>query len=782
MDHESLLNRTLAADFRFTQIDLKNDQVWEFTCSGGEPPAVAVQTTYGLKCQGIKVFPRFTFKGTTLTDPRTFAAPVKIEKRFTNYISLFFSPFPLIDVQIEYWVPGSTSICGRTRLVNHNPEAIALTVDWSVLLKPKGPGESMTGKQIGINTVLSGKAAELCPVFFLTGGPVPSTKAYPALALDMTLPAGAERRVSWALASLDSQEASFTLARQNTALAWDTEILKHEMEEKRRAFLFSSQDTGLDEMLYESQVKAHQCLLVGPGPERRLLLLAKRQPDQPTGSEMVVLKNRQANLTSTAYELWLASRILLPAQVDLFKELVKVYIDQQRENGAIPWKINSLGVPVKAMMPPLLAGIVRDAAENSPDIHWLAQIYAPLLDAFKYWFVTENEPVNNFWPTWDHLLQTGMDSSPLYSIWNEDDPGLDVKAVDSPALGAMLYHECQALLQIAYLVEQKEEIPWLMEKAEFIKAHVQKCWNEEKGTYCYQDIVSGCREPSAPGMVVRGDGIFTEKIECGSGRRLIVRCVKKESFPTGTIVEVQGRVENKDLTEEFSFTPGNFRDGIARATSINLFSSIQQVKVAGLREGERVEISLAGFDEEDLSLLLPLWAGIPSTEQAERIVNQTLMRRYFSPLGLSNVPIDRYPPDRQIFQSIWNSLLVEGMLTYGMREQASRVLLAYYGAVKSQRQRNYYFNEMIRADGKGMGNRDSLSSLPPILPLLNCLGIEKIDTKEILLGGLNIYLPSFTVQYGRINLNFDPDRTTVSTTNGSKIDVNNAGKQRVVLP
>lgn len=767
---------------RFTQIDLKNDQVWEFTCSGGEPPAVAVQTTYGLKCQGVKVFPRFTLKGTTLTDPRTFASPVKIEKRFTNYIAVSCCPFPLVDVQIEYWVPGSTSICGRTRLVNRGPEAISLTLDWAVLLKPKGPGESMVGKQIGINTVLSGKTSDLSPVFFLTGGPIPSTRTYPALALEMTLPAGAERRVSWALATLDSQEASFTLARQNTALAWDTEILKHEMEEKRKAFLFASEDADLDEMLYESQVKAHQCLLVGPAPERRILLLAKRQPDQPTGSETIVLKNRQSNLTSTVYELWLASRILLPAQPELFRELVKVYIDQQRESGAIPWKINSLGNPAKAMTPPLLAGIVRDAAEYSVDVHWLAQIYAPLLDAFKCWFTIENDQKDNAWPTWDNLLQTGMDSAPLYSTWNEADPGLDVKAVDDPALGAMLYHECQALLQIAHLVDQKEEVPWLMERAEIIKAHVQNCWNEEKGTYCYQDIGSGSREPRSPLLVISSDGTYSEKIDCSTGRRLGIRCVKKDSFPTVTEIVVQGKIDKNAVTEVFQFSPGNFSDGIARATGENLFTSIQKVKVSGLHEGEKIEISLAGFDEEDLSLLLPLWAGIPSAEQAQRIIDHTLMDRYFTPLGLVNVPVDLYPADRQIVQSLWNSLLVEGMLNYGLREQASRVLYAYLGAVKGQRERNYYFNEIIRSDGKGVGNRDTLNSLPPILPLLRCLGIDKIDSKEILLGGLNFYLPPFTVQYGRTNLIFDRDHITVSTTNGSKIDITDAGKQRVVLP
>jgi len=102
------------------------------------------------------------------------------------------------------------------------------------------------------------------------------------------LAAGAERRVSWSLATLNSHEASFTMARQNTALPWDAELVKYEMEEKNKIFHFNSADPVLDDLLHESQIKARQCLIQGPVPEKRYTLLPTRQPDEPLGSFMIL--------------------------------------------------------------------------------------------------------------------------------------------------------------------------------------------------------------------------------------------------------------------------------------------------------------------------------------------------------------------------------------------------------------------------------------------------------------------------------------------------------------
>ena len=60
----------LAADVRAGPTDYANDHIWEVTLSGGEPPALAVRTTYGLRAQAMRLYPSFTEGDRTVTDPQ----------------------------------------------------------------------------------------------------------------------------------------------------------------------------------------------------------------------------------------------------------------------------------------------------------------------------------------------------------------------------------------------------------------------------------------------------------------------------------------------------------------------------------------------------------------------------------------------------------------------------------------------------------------------------------------------------------------------------------------
>ena len=66
---------TLAADARFSPPDYNNDHIWELTMQGGEPAAIALRTTFGLRARAMRIFPRFTEGEKTISDPETFADP-----------------------------------------------------------------------------------------------------------------------------------------------------------------------------------------------------------------------------------------------------------------------------------------------------------------------------------------------------------------------------------------------------------------------------------------------------------------------------------------------------------------------------------------------------------------------------------------------------------------------------------------------------------------------------------------------------------------------------------
>lgn len=777
------VNRTLAADIGLTTIDLTNDQVWEFSGSGGEPPALTLQTSYGLRCRGMKLFPRFTWQGTTLTDPRTFARPGRIKKRFSNYLLLECSPFPFIDVELEYWVPNSNSICGRTRVANHGRGSVTLGCEWAVLLHPGERGETMSSAEMGINTVLRGASEDLFPVFFLTGGPQPSSGSYPALGLEMTLAAGLERRVSWSLASLESYEASFTLARQNTAIQWEADLLKQEMAEKRQVFLFTSAQPEIDDLLHEAQVKAQQTLIQGPAPVKRLTLLDKRQPDVPLGSYAFSTRLRQGNLPANSYDLWQASRLFLPAKPEVVRELLQSFIEAQQPDGAIPWAVNASGTASKALAAPLLAGIARDVFTCSPDTTWLEQVYAPLFESFKAWFSEARLADSSGKPAWTNLLQTGLDSAPLYANQQPEDQGLDLRYVDSPGLGALLYRESQALLEIGTLAHQTESADWLRGIAAGLKDQVQASWDEQKGTYTYRDIQTG-RCPARTSLLeVKSNGTVKKKAVCKPEGRVIVRCLLGDRLSGIVEVVLHGKNQTGQVNEVFHFGLGQYQNGVGRITSQSLFNEIEQVETSGLQKTDRVFIQQVGYEDEDVSLLLPLWAGIPTAEQAKELLEKTIFSRYLGRNGLTALPLDRYPERAHGVPLLWNELIAEGLCNYGFRQQAAELLFRQMTAAARQWQNSGWMNDVLDADtASGLGRRDGLSSLPGVLPFLRVLGFEYFGVNEILFNGLNEYLPAFTVQYGRANVQMKADGTTISTLNGSKIEFHEPGLHKSVLP
>src|SRR3972149_3041406 len=86
------LSLTLAADARLTTPNHPDDQVWELSLQGGEPPALALHTTFGLRARSLRIFPRFVEGYEALTDPEKFVSPPVVRRFYTNYLVAGCSP------------------------------------------------------------------------------------------------------------------------------------------------------------------------------------------------------------------------------------------------------------------------------------------------------------------------------------------------------------------------------------------------------------------------------------------------------------------------------------------------------------------------------------------------------------------------------------------------------------------------------------------------------------------------------------------------------------------
>ena len=222
----------LSADIRVSLPDVMNDQNWELCPTGTQPRALSLLTTYGFRASRMHVFPAFSLEDRVITDPSEFSSFPEIVFSSTNFTVLKFSPFQDIDVFYRLWVPTSQIIVGELTCLNNAGPTKTLGVDWLTHLIPVTGGSPMKQMQMGLSNVLQGECADLFPVFYLAGGAYASSAAIPGLAAKLLLMPASEKRLTWALASHTSIDASFQQARQFSSKSLEVEQLKIEMTDK----------------------------------------------------------------------------------------------------------------------------------------------------------------------------------------------------------------------------------------------------------------------------------------------------------------------------------------------------------------------------------------------------------------------------------------------------------------------------------------------------------------------------------------------------------------------
>src|SRR5258706_6847165 len=175
----------LAADARLAPTDSPNDHIWELSLTGGDPPALGLRTTYGLRAQDMRLFHAFAEGDLHVTDPAEFAAPPEVRAFFVNYIRVTCEPFPALAVSAEYWVPDSHTLAGQFTLTNNAAAPRDVSLLLSGLLKPLDNPKVMATDQLDIfgrAGLLDGQTGDLDVLVLLEGPAERAPAPYPTLA------------------------------------------------------------------------------------------------------------------------------------------------------------------------------------------------------------------------------------------------------------------------------------------------------------------------------------------------------------------------------------------------------------------------------------------------------------------------------------------------------------------------------------------------------------------------------------------------------------------------
>ncbi len=786
------LSLTLAADARLGATNYGDDQIWELSMGGGDPPALAIQTTYGLRARICRLFPRFIENDKVQVDPASFDRAPALICLYPNYLSVSYAPFPDIDVIADYWVPQSQSLAGRLEITNKGKTARKIRLEWIAQLNPT-EGQRMGAAEIEAASVLLGQSEKLYPVVFATGGVQAGTESYPSLTNLYDLNPGASQTFNWTQAAWSTPETSFSHARSLAGRKWEAERTRLDFINTSLLDIYTG-DTDLDAVLMLSQRQA-MSLFIGPTQQLPFpSIVSSRQPNQGfsfrgDGSDFNYLWNGQS-----PPDIYYLTGLALPGAYNLLKGLLDNYLAVQMPDGFIDWKPGLCGQRSQVVATPLLASLARRLYEINPDPAYLSTIIPPIFNFLKSWFSPVHDRDGDGLPEWDHPMQAGCEDHPIYSRWGAGSLGLDISSVESVALCSFLYRECIDLLHLAGLLYPTqsnvltETITSLQPLANHLRETVESMWDDSDASYHDWDRDTHT-SPAGEKLGERmGSGTISVRKKFDRQVRLFL------SIQTSDEITRRPRLtfQSVDRSGEFHFeqvTEDRFRWylGYGCLTTERVYSYIDQIEVNGLSPGDLVRLYVADYRFQEISLLLPLWAGIPSQARAQRLVEQSICNpeRYWHKYGLPTSPVGQSYPEAIASQNvnlIWNTWITEGMLRYGYRKQAADLYTRLMSGILLNLKRENVFRQYYHADtGQGIGERNHLQGLAPVKLFLDILGIHIFSTKQVAVTGLNPFPWPVTVNYRQLTVLCQKERTSVIFPDGQTLLVTEPLPQLITL-
>ncbi len=777
---------TLCADARLSPLDYTNDQIWELMLTAAEPAALTVATTFGLRARAMRLFPRFLHGDEIRTNPTEFYRPPRVTRLFPNHLEVRFAPFTGLDVVAEYRVYTSQVIAGRFTF--HNPSVLAeqFGFEWCAYLNPLGEGSGMSAVQVGVHTVLQGKTEGLAPVCFITGGLQPGKGPYASLSEEVTLSPGGVRRLTWALAALPSAAESYELARQTSARPWEADQARIELTQRSECIEITTNNPDWDAAFaLAARCSASLFFPASPHLPHPSIVLA-RKPDhgfslRGDGSDYNALWNGQ-----TALDCWYMSSLILPGMAERAAGLVENFLSTATADGFIDWKPGLAGQRSQRMAQPLLAALALRIHQCREDSTWLEKIYPGLLAFLRFWLSPRNDRDQDGFPEWEHPYQSGLEEAPIFNPWHPAAQGVEPETIETPGLAAMLYNEAGCLVKIANLLGDSTGAEWLEEQRRRLHAQVEACLNEAETTYTHRDAFTHAAIPAETLVSFDTRGEYRLDRVFAPHSHLLLHFDTQTDLTRRVHLILSGAAaDGSPLREEIHPQDISWLHGVGRYTSRSLFARLDSLNVLNLHPGDSGTLRTIDFLDEDISLLLPLWAAIPDAKRAGRLVNETILARYQQPYGLGIVPSSApsaFIPETQQVLLPWNWMIAEGMVTYGYRKPAAALFENWMKAIVQSLKNNHAFHEAYHpVSGQGIGETNRLTGLPPIGFFLHLLGVNLIGDKRLILEALSPFSFPVTVQYRRITLTFLPDSTRINLPNGQTIVYNGEQAQEIVL-
>jgi hypothetical protein len=771
------LTLTLATDSGSADFNPDDDQIWQLRLSDSDPKGLELHTTFGLRAKSMRVLPAFELEGELRHDLDTFAAPPLVHTWLPAYISLSFYPYKKLHVMAEYWARSSSLIAGRYTVRNLGEGAIQSGLRlYGILMSGENAQPIRTEIENGVQ-ILSGRTDDLHPVIFLEGGAKREPAAYPALGVHTILEPDQTHSWIWAQSAEPSLAQGFKNCRVMMATNWDAEVARVLMQGSHLVDVQTG-NPDWDAAFWAAQREA-EMLFVRPSLRYKNAFPIKSRN---------VKDGNSAWEPADPWESYYLALQILPASPEYVKGYLQVVLRAQGAEGHIPALLDFRSAREGWLHPPILAQLAARFYKRTEDLDLLKTAFPALLTFFERWFDEAHDRDADGFPEWDHVNQAGYKSWPAFSPWYEWTNGLDIKTAETIDLASLLILEGASLVEIALAIEQLDAVESVQKRVHLLRDRIEQSWSKAGG---YKHVDYYLHE-SVPGrrLGVRR-GSFTLKInrEYDPAVRVLLQVEGPEDRARGLIVRIHSRGRRgPGRVEQYDFKHFDWFLNCGYLTSDKPSAEISKIELEGIDRKFKTTVSLADYSRDDITLLMPLAAGVPSEGRAGVLLDRFIMNpdRFWRAGGLPSIPADdpgyqeTNGKDSASINMLRNHWVAEGMLRYGFQNEAGELLRRLLGSVIHTLKSEHAFYSGYNPDvDQIMRSNGPAGGLTPLSLLLDILGVELVTARKLYIKpGNPLGMPvSFT--WLGLQITCNSNETVVSFPDGEVVEISGDARQLV---
>ena len=763
--------------------DPNNDQIWEWSSGAGEPPAVAIQTTYGLRARGMRLFPRIVQKNVAVTDPAHFHRKPVVTHWYPNYLAFTALPVTNIHLASEYWVQSSNILSGRITLTNQGVASQSLRLEWVAVLNPLADGESMTAVTDNRGVFLEGKSGGVFPVCLLSGAPTAAGSGpFPSLAADFDLAPGTKQTLVWSLASCAALDESLEQARIALNRCEDGQLARIELLNQAHLLEIETGNPDWDLALAASQRLAFGLLHPGRPGFSNATFVRNRRPDfgysiTGDGTDFPPPWSGQ-----TALDAYFLNSLILPGGIDQAAGIFENFLSARSAEQPIDFCPGSAGQRSGRLYQPVLATTALQLYPYIEDPGRLKDWFSPLFLSAEQWFTQENDRDQDGIPEWGHPIQTGLEEIPTFSRWStdENDLGVNITALETPALTAMLYREYESLETIAEKIEENTALAVITRRKKRLKAGLTEMWDTKTHRYQYRDFQTHTSPAGSAVLSFKAEGIFSSRRVFKIPQRMQLRLFCPEGVTRSVQIVIEGQTSDGEVREHFAPWCFSWSGGRGYATSNYVYTRIQKIEVRGLSKGDRGQIIAVDFTKDDITHLLPLWSGASDKLLQPQIMKRMVMNQFIRSFGIPISPGNAHAAGVNIS---WNHLIGEGLIRSGAYPAAALLTTNLMNAAAASfKQNGGFFHHYHAEKGTPQGERGYLNGFAPVGLFLQTIGVQILNAKSVILKGPHPFPWPVTVKYRGIMITRRSTETLIKFPNGKTISVLGQEPRRITIP